>query len=154
MLSQCLWLYLPYVFRKLLELMAFQLKYLLLWQDLSLFSLTSVLSHPQFLFNGNRLFSHTCFKRKQCTSLTYFHLISVLPVLSKVMEQVLHNHTLWSIIYCLSINLDFVLATQLRMYYCMSQINGWGLLMKVNILIPSFLLHWQNIVDFIQLFRF
>ena len=30
-------------------------------------------------------------KRKQCTSLTHFRPISVLPVLSKVLERVLHN---------------------------------------------------------------
>ena len=30
-------------------------------------------------------------KCKQCTTLTHFHPISILPVLSKVLEHVLHN---------------------------------------------------------------
>ena len=42
-----------------------------------------------YLMNG--LFMSHVPKRKQCTSLTHFRPISVLPVLSRVLERVLHN---------------------------------------------------------------
>ena len=66
-------------------------------------------------------------KRKECTSLTHFRPICVLPVLSKVLECVLHNQIQSHLIkhHLLSpIDLDFVLVIQLRMCYCMLQING------------------------------
>ena len=61
-------------------------------------------------------------KCKQCTSLTHFWPISVLPTVSETLEHlciIKFSHMLPDINYFVSINPDFVQATLHKMWYCM-----------------------------------